>query len=460
MTKFDVVVVGAGPAGLSAACTAAEAGMTVALIDDQKRIGGQYYRHASVDRVAPIFAPRFGRASFVKSAETSLRENRATILSDATVIDFSAENILTVSSAGHLNSIQGSSVVLATGARERIIPFPGWTTPGVIGAGAVQNMMKSSGVIPGSRVLVMGTSPLCLLAANSLIRCGAKVVAVCGPRRPPISVGLLKRLILRPDILSRGVGYLALLKLARVPMLHDHGVTEINGRDRVTEVVLRQAGDDSPNEKRLAVDLVVVNDGLIPNIELASRAGCEIEWQQSNLAWAPKRDENFETTVRGVFVVGDCVTTSGVENSRLEGKMVANFIAASRVKHDRHRRELLGLRRKWARLQAFRSAIIALSTADSLQQREVPDDILICRCEDVTLGAIKQMIGLGVSDLDSLKAETRVCMGRCQGRTCMHTVLNLLEGHSPASPGRLKPPVPRLPVKPVRVGDAMGGELP
>ncbi|CDZ31072.1 Hydrogen cyanide synthase HcnB [Neorhizobium galegae bv. officinalis] len=452
---YDVVIVGAGPAGLSAARMAAEAGLKVALIDDQPRIGGQYFRHAGVRRIGGILAPRFGRARYIHTSLSTLGRCGVEVLNEATVVEISADRTLTVAFSGSITQLQGENVVIATGARERVIPFPGWTTPGVIGAGAAQNLMKASGVLPGSRVVVVGANPLCLLAATSLLRCGVKIVAVCAPSRPRVTFNALLRLMRRPDIFLRGVGYLLMLKLYRIRMLSDYRVTDVIGDAKVTGVITRRFAEGlPPSEERLDVDLIVVNDGLLPNIELASRAGCEIEWEPSTSVWSPKRNADFETTIPHVYAVGDCVTASGVENSLLEGEIVAISIAASKDVGERGRlRRLSRLKWRWRRLQKFRSAVVELTVKESLDQRPLTDDTIVCRCEDVSLATINDALCQGVQDLNALKAETRVCMGRCQGRTCMHTVLALLATAVGKEPDQFKPPVPRLPLRPVKVGD-------
>nr|WP_325051719.1 FAD-dependent oxidoreductase [Sinorhizobium meliloti] len=452
---YNVIVVGAGPAGLSAARTAAEAGLKVALIDDQPRIGGQYFRHAGVKRIGGLLAPQFRRARYIDTSLSTLSRCGVKVLSEATVLDISADRTLTVAFRGSIAQLQGENVVIAAGARERIIPFPGWTTPGVIGAGAAQNLMKASGVLPGSRVVVVGANPLCLLAATSLLRCGAKIVAVCAPRRPRVTFNALLRLMRRPDIFLRGMTYLLMLRLYRVRMLSDYRVTDVIGDEKVAGVIMRRFREGlPPSEERLEVDLVVVNDGLLPNIELASRAGCEIEWEPSTSVWSPKRNADFETTVPCVYAVGDCVTASGAENSLLEGAIAATSIATSRGIADRGRlRQLSRLKWQWRRLQEFRSAVVELTVKESLDVRYLTDDTIVCRCEDVSLATIKDALGQDVQDLNALKAETRVCMGRCQGRTCMHTVLALLATAVGKEPDQFMPPVPRLPLRPVRVGD-------
>ncbi|RVP82240.1 (2Fe-2S)-binding protein, partial [Sinorhizobium meliloti] len=189
-------------------------------------------------------------------------------------------------------------------------------------------------------------------------------------------------------------------------------------------------------------------------IELASRAGCEIEWEPSTSVWSTKRNADFETTVPCVYAVGDCVTTSGAENSLLEGAIAATSIATSRGIADRGRlRQLSRLKWQWRRLQEFRSAVVELTVKESLDVRYLTNDTIVCRCEDVSLATIKDALGQDIQDLNALKAETRVCMGRCQGRTCMHTVLALLATAVGKEPDQFMPPVPRLPLRPVRVGD-------
>ena len=287
MITADVAVVGAGPAGLAAAAEAARHGLSVTLLDDNPLPGGQYYRQGPATREPDSAPAAGGKARDARAREllSVVDHPRVTFLSGAVVWAAPEARTLAFSHAGRGDRLRAEVIVIAAGASDRAVPFPGWTLPGVITAGGAQNLLKSQGVLPGRRALVAGSGPLLLVVADSLRRAGATVVGVAEAAPTARVWRALPRLAAAPALLRRGLAYRLELARARVAFRAGHTVIEARGRDEVEEAVVAPidgAGRvDRAGARTLAVDTVVVGFGLVPSTELTRLLGCRHEWRRA-----------------------------------------------------------------------------------------------------------------------------------------------------------------------------------
>jgi NADPH-dependent 2,4-dienoyl-CoA reductase/sulfur reductase-like enzyme len=453
----EILVIGAGPAGLAAAQTAASYGARVTLIDDNRQAGGQYYRHPASEALRAVRDDLFDEAArgaelLAVPAGPNVAHHPGSVF-----YGFFDDGVAAFVHEDRIKRMVPGATVVATGATERPLPFPGWTLPGVMGAGAVQNLLKSQRTLPGRRVLVTGNGPLTLLAAANLVRCGAEVVEVleAAANRPPLA--MIPRLFLEPEMLLRGIGYRALLMRHGVPFRSRHVIVEAGGSARVETATVAPVDDrgrpDLSRARTLAVDTVVAGFGLVPASEITRSIGCEHVHDPGKGGWIPVRNADLETSRPGVFAAGECAGAAGVEKALLEGEL-AGLAAAMRVgaaagpRAEIHRDRL---RRRLRRLMAFRIAIEAIYHLPSppLLAR---DDTVICRCEEVTLAEARRWAREGVTEANSLKAVTRMSMGRCQGRNCLPTVARLIAAETGTEIAEVSLPRPRPPLKPVSVG--------
>ncbi|MFE5481169.1 NAD(P)/FAD-dependent oxidoreductase [Streptomyces sp. NPDC056527] len=472
---YDVVVVGAGPAGLAGAVTAAERGLSVALLDGDPGLGGQFYRQpvASLGAARPEalhhdWAAFDGlRRRWEASGGVHLpRHHVWTVASERTAApgagaDGASWAVHAVTGADGDGDrpavVRGRAVLLATGAAERQLPFPGWTLPGVIGAGGAQAMLKSGLVLPGGRVVVAGSGPLLLAVASSLVAAGARVPAVVEAsgylgyaRRPGV-------LAAGPGKLAEAVGHVAPLALNGVRPYARHAVVRAHGAERVEAVtVARLDGDWRPvpgTERRIACDAVAVGHGLVPRIDLGTALGCATRTTPDG-ATALVVDAGQRTTVAGLWSAGE---TAGVGGSRLavvEGELAGAAIAA-RLRGagvggpSGRTRSLLRAR---ARLRAFASLMSAAHAPSDGWCGPggwLDDDTEVCRCEEVDAGRVREAVErLGAGDARAVKLLTRAGMGWCQGRVCGTAVACLARGGAardavlPGSPERRPLAVP------------------
>jgi NADPH-dependent 2,4-dienoyl-CoA reductase/sulfur reductase-like enzyme len=401
----DVVVVGGGPAGLAAAVHAAEAGARTLLLDEAPRPGGQIWRH----RVEPPAAARPWLERFARSG--------ATRVSGATVIDIISPATLVAEQGGRAKAVTFGRLVLATGARERFLPFPGWILPGVLGGGGAQALLKSGAGFHGLRVVVAGTGPLLLAVAAALAQGGARVVAIA-EQTPLARLAAFATVLARhPRKMAEGLGYAA--RLVGVPYRTGAWVRAVEGRGRVERVVMT----DGHRERSLVCDVLACAFGLVPNLELPRLMGCLTESERIVV------DESQQTTVPGVFAGGELCGIGGVDQALVTGA-IAGLAAAGRPAPE-------GLWRRREGERAFAAAFEeAFALRDELRALARPDTV-VCRCEDVSLGRIDPQWSARQA-----KLYTRAGMGPCQGRVC-GPALAFLHGHEADS---VRPPLKPVPL--------------
>ena len=422
MTRTELAVIGAGPAGLAAATTAAAHGVQVTLIDELPAPGGQY--------LAPAGAP--GRAH----APLSAAERRGQALLDVLTgsgIDVRAETIvwnmaadrrLQLYGAGQMEELVAQVVILACGAREVSVPFPGWTLPGVMTAGAAQLLAKRHGLAAGKRVLVAGSGPLLLPTAERLARVGATVVAIVESAPMTAWMRLGTTMWGHWDRIREGIHYGWALLRAGIPYRFGRAVTAARGHDRIESATIARldaAGRPIPgSETAVDVDALCVSFGLTPNVELAQLAGCELVYEPQRGGWTPVVGGCCQTSLAGVLAIGDMGAVEGAAAGMLEGRL-AGLQAAHLVGRLPVTAVTEAITKDAAARRRYHRFGAALNTIfvppDGLFSLAA-DDTIVCRCEEVTAGEVRRVIAGGVTELDSLKQWTRVGQGPCQGRTC------------------------------------------
>lgn len=423
-TACDVLVVGAGPAGLAAAVAAAEGGSAVIVLDENPHPGGQIWRpeHPAAD---PSRAAASSTAAEAPSPPPlhrharawHLRARKRGVIFETGVTVFDApkpDRLLAVGADGEALAITAHRVILATGATERFLPFPGWTLPGVMGVGGLQAMVKSGMGVRGKRVLLAGSGPLLLAVAASLLDHGAHVVGVAeqASRSAVVRFGL--GLWRHPRKLCQAGRLFA--RLRAVPMLHGAWPTRADGTDSVEQVTVATPGRPRPFE----VDLLACAFGLVPRTELARLLGCATTNEAGQERVVVDRWQR--TTVAKVLCAGEPTGIGGVDLALAEGT-VAGHTAAGAMPHanraTRRRDRSLAFARRLDRAYSLQEALHTLAD----------DDTIVCRCEDVTWQAVRTC-----SSARQAKLQTRCGMGPCQGKVC-GPALAFLKGRTSATHG-------------------------
>jgi len=434
-STYDLVVIGGGPAGLASASLAARAGLTTILFDENAGVGGQIYRGITstpVTNRSILGEDYWAGEALANEAKTS----GAAIVNGATVWSLDPERIVGVSIFGKARMIEARRVIVATGSQERPFPIPGWTLPGVMTAGAAQTVLKAQGLLPSGRTIMAGTGPLLWLLAAQILRAGGKLDAILDttPRRNLLRAAAhLADFALSPYF-AKGLALLREVK-AKVPVRRVSSVAA-KGDDRLREVVT----DRGP----IAADLLLLHQGVVPNVNLALAAGVTHEWNERQLCFQPVLDQDFGSSVPGIAVAGDGAGIAGGTAAAERGRLAA--IAAVRaLKPDARLPDPQSVRRRLQREERGRAFLDWLNRpAESF--RQPVGDTLVCRCEEVTAAQVRSTADLGCEGPNQMKAFLRCGMGPCQGRLCGLTVTELIAVQRKTTPAevgyyRLRPPV-------------------
>jgi len=434
------VVIGAGPAGLSCALALATHGHEAVLIDDNARAGGQYLRQLPATyHVSSRTKLHRDQACFDALAR-ALEHPQVRTLPATLVWGLEHPRTLCYASPTVSGRIQASNIVIATGAQEKSLPFPGWTLPGVMSAGGCLNLMKGQGMIPTGRVVVAGNGPLVLVAAASLIAAGADVVCVLEAQSDMRLVSLLLAgLWAAPSIVRTGIGYRTRIRVGGPGLRTGWMVCAAQGEDALTRVAIAPVGQDGrPDLQRqvwIATDTLVTGYGLIPGSETARLFGCRMVHDPALNGPVPIRDHALCTSVAGIYAIGDGAGIGGAQVAMLEGQLAAYAIMKLPVPKP--------LAARYRRLDTYRRKLnLAYQTRTPLMAAH--DETIICRCEELTLGQLKNDPSAQHGSLDALKISSRLGMGRCQGRYCLHAASVLLGLTDSAQHPRM-----RAPLKPV-----------
>ncbi|HVX04966.1 MAG TPA: FAD/NAD(P)-binding oxidoreductase [Rhodanobacteraceae bacterium] len=409
--RRDVLVVGAGPAGLAAAAAAAAHGANVTMLDAQKHPGGQVWRHDIAHR-----APRRARRALRRIASVRWCYGMRVVDADISARSLRAEDAL------HAREFRWDRLVLATGARELFLPFPGWTLPGVTGAGGLQALVKQGWPVDGGRVVVAGSGPLLLAAAATLRAHGARVMAIVEQAARKDVHAFARGLWRWPDKLAQAVALRA--KLAGVPFHYDAVVRRALGDEHLRAVEIDHGGAIA----RIECDQLAAGFGLVPEIGLARLLGCALTDAKHP---AVRVDALQRTNVEGVFAAGEACGIGGMQTASIEGAIAGHAAAGG----EEAARRLIASR---DHARHFAATAARTFSPGSRTHALADDSTIACRCEDVTVGELRAF-----DDARSAKLATRCGMGACQGRICGAALAELMgwtwHGHArqPLFPARL-----------------------
>jgi NADPH-dependent 2,4-dienoyl-CoA reductase/sulfur reductase-like enzyme len=409
---FDVLVIGGGPAGMAAAARAAECGVRVGIVDDNFSLGGQIWRGDSDDNQKHDKQSDAQRGEAARWADR-VRTSGVTALCELRVVHQPETGVLLAENLDGVCELRYANLILATGARERFLPFPGWTLPNVMGAGGLQTMVKCGLPIRGKRVIVAGTGPLLLAVAAYLRRHGAEIAVIC----EQASWGSLAQFGVA--LFSWPAKILQALHLKRdiagVPFATNSWPVAAHGKKALESVTISQAG----RVETIPCDYLGCGFHLAPNVELALLLGCGVRNGFVEV------DDFQKTTVSSVFCAGELTSIGGVELALIEGQ-IAGLAAAERTSEAK---ALFGDRQNARRFAQLLDRTFRLRS----KLRSLPSpETIVCRCEDVSYSRLR-----GYTSWRAAKLHTRCGMGTCQGRVCGPATQFLFEW----TPDSVRPPV-------------------
>src|SRR5580658_979401 len=428
--RFDVLVVGGGPAGMAAAACAAESGVRVGIVDDNASLGGQIWRGESQDHrtINVTQTPAGGRTQDAARSIERLQTAGAAALCGVRIFDQPEPDALLAEGLDGLFELRYENLVLATGARERFLPFPGWTLPNLMGAGGLQAMVKCGLPIRGKRVVVAGTGPLLLAVASYLRQHGAEIPVICEQASWKSLAKFGLTLFSWPQKIIQG--FQLKRDLAGVSFAANSWPLAAHGQKTLESVTISRAGKN----QNIPCDYLACGFHLVPNIELPLLLGCAVD------NGCVQVDDLQTTTVPSVFCAGEPTSVGGVELALIEGQ-VAGLAAAG---HASGARKLFGKRQKARRFARLLDRTFRLRS--ELRSLSLPDTI-VCRCEDVSYSRLRQH-----RSWRAAKLHTRCGMGPCQGRVCGPATQFLFNWN----PDSVRPPV--FPAR-VETLAAMDGQL-
>ena len=426
-SHYQLAIIGAGPAGLAAATLAADHGINCALFDEQGAIGGQIYRaiESVPDERAELLGKEYLRG---KKLADAFRQSSVNYFPDTQVWSLNGQREIGLLHNNQTQMVTADQILVANGAMERPVPFPGWTLPGVMQAGAGQILFKSAGVVPGDGVVLAGSGPLLLLLAWQYLHAGVEVKALldmtpimnylrASPRFP--------HALMAHHYLTQGLVYQRDLKRAGIRTLSGVSDLRAHGEEQLQSVSFRHWG----REKSIETDLLMTHFGVIPHIWLTQAAGCKHQWDNSQQCWRPEHDEWGNSSIEGILVAGDGAGIGGARTAEHTGRLAAIQILYALGRLDRQERNQLSANdRKWMKEEQYiRPFLEALFHIPQKTLLATPDDeTVVCRCEEVTAGQIRAAVADGHGDSNQVKFLTRCGMGPCLGRQCANAVAHII----------------------------------
>ncbi|WP_125614020.1 FAD-dependent oxidoreductase [Specibacter cremeus] len=471
----DVAIVGAGPAGLSAAVHAADAGLNVALVDAGTQPGGQYWRHPDESHPVPDegeghhgwreFTDLRSRlyAHETTGTLTYLRGTQVWLIEPARPAGVVLRLAPATDPAPAAGTVTARHVILCPGGYDRQLPIPGWDLPGVMAAGGVQALLKGNRTAAGRVAVVAGTGPFLLPVATGLAHAGVKVAAICEANSPTGWLRNAGGAVRAPAKALEGVEYATALARHRIPYKIRTAVTAIHGTDRVESVTLSRVDAHGTaiagTQRTVACDVVALGWGFTPQLELVLAAGAEttVDVDGSLIAVV---DDRLASTAPGVTVAGEATGVGGAPMAVLEGELAALCVSealgvAAAPGGPASEGRIRALQRDRARLHRFAVAMHRANPVPANWQDWLTPETLVCRCEEVTHGALCDAhTELGAADARTLKSFGRPGMGWCQGRVCGFAVSEIAArfANRPTSADDLRSMAKRSLAAPVTLG--------
>jgi NADPH-dependent 2,4-dienoyl-CoA reductase/sulfur reductase-like enzyme len=441
----EFAIVGAGPAGMAAAVLGAELGLEIVIVDEQQTPGGQIYRAIEqAEPDSPLGSDYLAGGALVEAFRASQVDYRP----GTTLWHLDRDGTLFVESAGRAATLATRRVLLATGAIERPVPILGWTLPGIMTVGAAQILLKSADVVPEGRVIMAGQGPLLYLAAAQLAGAGAPPIALFETAPPENYFDATRDIVSLwrgRGLFAEGLRLVAALKRAGVPVRR--GIRGLRAVGRCSfERIFWEGGE-------LAGDHLFLHEGVIPNIQISLALQLQHEWDEVQLCWRPSLDVWGQTSLPNVAIAGDGGGIAGAEAAVLAGRLAALDAALwlGHISQPERDNRAVPIRQELDKQRAMRRFLDHLCRPQRPAMVPVEDEVIVCRCEEVSVGQIRSAVRLGAAGPDQARDFTRCGMGPCQGRICGPIVSAVIADELGRPIGEIGTFRPRAPFEPITI---------
>ena len=442
--KADIIIIGAGPAGLNAAIAASASDAKVVVIDEREESGGQYFK----PRTSGFRGVTKEDWQHLEGKELRARAHKSKVrfYTGHTVWYARKENDifeLRCSSKEQQVQLFCSALILCTGAFEIPTIVPGWTLPGVATIGATQTMVRRYGVIPKGRVLIAGNGPLGLQLAHEMLKLGKNQITLTERANFNFGFSLFRTAFYSPQLFFKGLSYRLSAMKAQVPIMSGWELEKVLGYSKVEAVLIRNIKSNSKLE--FPVDFIAAGEGFAPQLEISRLLGVPTKVDPISKQIIPIRADDCSTGIPNLWIAGDAGGMGGAELAALQGKIAAHG-ALRKLFNKNSDKEVTNCYRSQTRVKSFQAALWSLYRAPP---RDLPkEDLLVCRCEQVSMKHLIDAVNCGARDLGSVKRETRLAMGRCQGRYCIPQAIKYLETRNFVIDGNglFAPQIPARPI--------------
>ena len=422
----DLLIIGGGIGGLSAALSASNCGVNTIIIDDREKLGGQFCKQPIInEKILLDEQVKLGRNLIQKVVNNGVR-----IFTNTSVFAiFEKKEILAIKDS-ELITFRPKKIIFSTGAYERGYPVKGWTLPGVMTTGAMQSMLKAYNVLAGKKVLMCGNGPFILHVAKELIKAGAEIVAITEKSSRPSILDykiLLKLLLNSYKLFFKGIRYLFFLKFNSVPVFYGYEITSIEEKDcGLTGIIKNVEGTYS---KCFEVDCICLGYGFNSSNNMLRYIDCKHDYKSDSNSLVTCRHDDFQTTVKDIYAIGDCVQINGAQVAELEGILSGYNVAESLgydIKSEAFEEKKI-CKRKLRKLKTFQDNLWKLYKTNNNNLAFLFIYVEICRCECIKYSTLENALENGFTSISDLKLKTRVGMGPCQGRYCGQIILDILK---------------------------------
>lgn len=453
--EYDVAVIGAGPSGVAAAIKLAKYKLNILLIDSNEQVGGQIYK-ATPPEITKIITIK-EHAIQSNFQNEILKYKNLNYQSNFTVWQISENFRIDAFNNETTKTWYAKKIIVANGTNERIIPFKGWTEPGVIGLAASTIIFKSQQILPGKKIILAGSGPLLLASANYALKLGAEIVGIIDIKSKLNWIKILPNLFYNKKLMIDGFLWLMKIILKRIPIYSSSMVKSANRINSET-LEIQLLNLKSKKTVSLKSNILCIGYGLIPQIDFSKLLNAKHIYNLDLGGWIPDLNKYYETSIKNFYQVGDASGIMGAIPAYTKGKIAALKILydLNQINEENFEKKTKKLFDQIDKYKIFAQGIAKISNpSDNLYELIEPNEV-VCRCEDITRKEIEDAVNLGATNINQLKSWTRCGMGPCQGRTCGETVSYIIAKKTGIPVDRIGYLTGRAPVRPIPLHLAVG----